>query len=84
MFEKHFNNVVPSVLAKKSFETKDKNKNNIFVNVIRSGLRDLKNEIKKMSKEETEIEKTDKMLEIVEEIFEFNKKIKKKKKKDMD
>ena len=84
MFEKHFNNVVPSVLAKKSFETKDKNKNNIFVNVIRSGLRDLKNEIKKMSKEETEIEKTDKMLEIVEEIFEFNKKIQKKKKKDMD
>ena len=78
MFEKHFNNVVPSVLAKKSFETKDKNKNNIFVNVIRSGLRDLKNEIKKMSKEETEIEKTDKMLEIVEEIFEFNKKIQKK------
>ena len=77
MFEKHFNNVVPSVLAKKSFETKDKNKNNIFVNVIRSGLRDLKNEIKKMSKEETEIEKTDKMLEIVEEIFEFNKKIQK-------
>ena len=39
-----------------------------------------------MSKEETKIKKTDKMLEIVEEIFEFDKKIqkKKKKKKDMD
>ena len=38
----------------------------------------LKNKIKKMSKEEIEIGKPDKMLEIVEEIFEFNKKIKKK------
>ena len=39
-----------------------------------------------MSKEETKIKKTDKMLEIVEEIFEFDKKIQKKnkKKKDMD
>ena len=34
-----------------------------------------------MSKEETKIKKTDKMLEIVEEIFEFDKKIQKKKKK---
>ena len=76
LLEKHFNNVVPSVLEKKLFETKDKNKNNIFV--IRSGLRDLKNEIKKMPKEEIEIEKPDKMLEIVQEIFEFNKKIQKK------
>ena len=75
LFEKHFNNVVPNVLAKTLFETKDKNKNNIFV--IRSGLRDLKNKIKKMSKEEIEIGKPDKMLEIVEEIFEFNKKIQK-------
>ena len=76
LFEKHFNNVVPNVLAKTLFETKDKNKNNIFV--IRSGLRDLKNKIKKMSKEEIEIGKPDKMLEIVEEIFEFNKKNSKK------
>ena len=58
MFEKHFSNVVPSVLAKKLFETKDKNKNNNFVNVIKSGLRDLKDEIKKMSADEKKNWKT--------------------------
>ena len=50
MIEKYFNNVVPSALAKELFETKDKNKNNKFVNVIKSGLRDLKDEIKKCLK----------------------------------
>ena len=78
LFEKYFNNVVPSALAKKLFETKDKNKTNIFVNVIKSGLYDLKDEIKKTSKEEIEIEKPDTILKIVEEILEFNKKIQKK------
>ena len=77
MFEKHFNNVVPSALAKKLFETKDKNKNNKYVNVIKSGLHDLKNEIEEMSKEEIEIEKPDKILKIVEKILNFNKKIQK-------
>ena len=65
-------------MAKKLFETKDKNKTNIFVNVIKSGLYDLKDEIKKTSKEEIEIEKPDTILKIVEEILEFNKKIQKK------
>ena len=37
---------------KKLFETKDKNKNNNFVNVVKSGLCDLKDEIKKMSEDE--------------------------------
>ena len=51
MFEKHFNFVVPTVLAKELFETRDK-KSNEFVNVIKSGLRDLKDEIKEMSEDE--------------------------------
>ena len=55
LFEKYFNNVVPSALAKELFETKDKNKNNKFVNVIKSGLRDLKDEIKKMSEDEKKL-----------------------------
>ena len=75
MFEKHFNNVVPSALAKKLFETKDKKKNNDLVKLIKSGLHDLKNEIKEMSEEEIEIEKPDKILRIVDEILDFNKKI---------
>ena len=74
MFEKHFNNVVPSALAKTLFETKDKKKNNDLVKLIKSGLHDLKNEIKEMSEEEIEIEKPDKILRIVEEILDFNKK----------
>ena len=65
-------------MANKLLETKDKNKTNIFVNVIKSGLYDLKDETKKTSKQEMEMEKPDTILKIVEEILEFNKKIQKK------
>ena len=43
------------------------------MNVINSGLKDLKEEIKEMSKEERENEKPDKIVEIVREILKFNK-----------
>ena len=36
---------------KKLFETKDENKNNKYVNVIKSRLHDLKNKIEEMSKQ---------------------------------
>ena len=75
MFKKHFSYVVPTVLAKELFETKNKNKNIKFVNVIKSGLLDLKNEIKKISEEEIENEKPDKILKIIKEILDFNKTI---------
>ena len=75
MFKDCFNSKVPSSLAKKLFETKGKKKNDKLANVINSGLKDLKEEIKKMSKEEIEIEKPNKIVNIVEEIIEFNKKI---------
>ena len=58
---------------KKICETKDKKKNNKSVNVIRSGLSDLKKEVENMGEEEKEIEQPDKILKIVEEILEFNK-----------
>ena len=51
MFEDHFNFVVPSVLAKKLYELKNKKENDKLVNVIKSGLSDLKNKIKKMSED---------------------------------
>ena len=44
-----------------------------MVNLIKSGLEYLKEEIKEMSKEEREIEKPDKIVEIVKEILNFNK-----------
>ena len=46
---------------------------NQLVNLINSGLKDLKEKIKKMSKVEIDIEKPDKIVEIVEEILKFNK-----------
>ena len=75
MFKKHFNYVAPTVLAKELFKTKDKNKNIKFVNMINSGLRDVKDEIEKMSKEKIEIEKPNEILDIVEKILEFSEKI---------
>ena len=54
-------------------KTNDKTKNNELVNVINSGLEDLKEEINKMSKYEKEIKKPDKIVEIVENILNFNK-----------
>ena len=75
LFKKHFNYVAPTVLAKELFKTKDKNKNIKFVNMINSGLRDIKDEIEKMSKEEIEIEKPNEILDIVEKVLEFSEKI---------
>ena len=43
------------------------------MDVIISGLKDLKKEIKEMSKEEKEIEDAELIVEIVEEILKFNK-----------
>ena len=75
MFQKHSSFVVPSALAKKLFETKNKNKNSELVKEIKNRWSNLKDEIKKMSKNEIEIEKPDKILKIAKEILEFNKKI---------
>ena len=65
MFRIYFNFVAPTVLAKKLFETKDKNKNDKFINLIRSEIIDLKEKIEKMCKNEIEIKKPDKRLKIV-------------------
>ena len=53
--------------------TKDKIKNNELVNMINSGLEDLKEEIKNISKKEIKIKNPDKIVEIVEIILKFNK-----------
>ena len=75
LFKDYLNFVVPSALAKKSYEIKNKNKNNKLENVIKSGLSDLKHKIKEMSEHEKKIEQLDKILKIVEKILEFNKQI---------
>ena len=57
---------------------KIKNKNDNFVNLIKSEIIELKKEIEKICKNRIEIEKPNKILKIVEKIHEFNKKIQKK------
>ena len=73
MFQDYFDSVVPSALAKKLYETKNKNKNNELVEEIKNRWSNLKDEIKKMSEDEKETEQPAKILKIVEEILEFNK-----------
>ena len=73
MFKTRFNFSIPSVLVKKFYETKVKNKNNKLVKEIKNKWSNLKDEIEKMSEDEKEIEQPDKILRIVKEIFDFNK-----------
>ena len=72
LFNQHFKCQTPSVFLKDLYTTKDKTKNDKLVNVINIRLEGLKEEIEKMSKAEKEIEKPDKIVEIVEDILKFN------------
>ena len=60
------------LFGKKNYETKDKKENNELVNVLKSGIIDLQDEIKRMSKEKIENKKHDKILKVFEEILKFN------------
>ena len=59
-------------MLKHLHDLNDKMKNNLLVKTIKSGLIDLKNEIKKMSEDEIKIEKPHKIVDIVEKILKFN------------
>ena len=74
LIKEYFNFKVPRALAKKLFETKDKKKNNELVELIRVRWSNLQDEIGKMSEDEKETEKPDKILKIVEEILIVNRK----------
>ena len=73
LFREYFDFATPTDLPKKLFEIKDKKKNDDFVESIKKRWSDLKDEIEKMSENEKEIKKPDKIWEIVEEILKFNK-----------
>ena len=53
-------------------KTKNTYNNGVNVSLIRSGLRDLRNEIKQMSKHEKEAENPDEVVNLVEKIVDFN------------
>ena len=59
-------------MLKKIKEIKDDEKNKIYVSLVREGLRELKEEIKKTSDVEKEIEKPNEIVDIVEKILELN------------
>ena len=77
MFEDLFNFVAPTVLTKKLYEIKNKKESDKLVNVIESGLIDLKNKIKAMSENDKKKKKINKkavkILKIVQTFIEFNK-----------
>ena len=73
MSKEYFDFATPTDLPKTLFEIKDKKKNDDFVESIKNRWSDLKDEIEKMSVEEKEIKKPDKIWKIVEEILKFNK-----------
>ena len=77
LFKDYFDLVVPSALAKNYVKQKNEKKKNVLVELIKNRLSDLKYEIEKMSEDEKKkkIEKPDKTMKVVKEIFEFNKRI---------
>ena len=73
IFQRYFSYQSPSDMLKDLYRINDKYKNNELVNVIKSGLSNLKNAIKYMSEEEKETEKPNEIIDTVEDILEFNK-----------
>ena len=63
---------MPNAMLKAAYNTDSTKKKNNLVDLIKCELSDLKDEIEKMSEVEKEIERTDKIVDIVEKILEFN------------
>ena len=75
MFNTYFHFSAPIDLAKQLYETKDKKKKSELVEEIKTRWSNLKDEIKKMSKEEIKNEKPNDILGTVNKIIDFNKEI---------
>ena len=73
LFSKYFKFQRPSDMLLLLNKTNDTEKNNNLLNLINSGLKDLKEEIKKMSEIEIENEDPELIIKIVEKILKFNK-----------
>ena len=73
LFENYFSFQMPTAMLKTLYNLNDRKKNNKLVNIIKSGLSDLENEIEKMSEDETKIAKPHEIVDIVGKILEFNK-----------
>ena len=62
----------PNDMLKAVHTTNNRRKNKTLLNVIKSKLSDLKNEIEKMSDDEIETEKPDKIIDIVKKVLKFS------------
>ena len=71
LFQRNFKFQRLSSMLRELYSTENK-RNNCLVNMIKSGLRDLKDQIGQMSEDEIKIERPDKIVDIVERIPEFN------------
>ena len=66
VFQRHFKYQRPSDMLKLVYKTNNKKKNSELANITKSGLSDLKNEIKDMNEEEKEIKKPSEIIDVVE------------------
>ena len=73
MSQEYFKYQRPSDMLKDLYRINDKKKNSKLVTVIKSGLSDLKNETQNMGEKEKETEKPNEIIDVVENILEFNK-----------
>ena len=73
IFQTHFQFQRSSDMLKSLYRKNDKKTNSKLVNMVKNGLSDLKNEIENMGEEEKEIEKPNQIIDIFEEILDFNK-----------
>ena len=73
LFKKHFKVQKLIIMFRVLYETNDKEKNSKLVNIFNSELKDLEEEIKKMSEEEIKIQKPYNKVKAVKKILEINK-----------
>ena len=71
-FKRYSNFQMLTAMLKAVYTINDRKKNNELVRMIKSRLNDLKNEIERMSEDEIKIEKPYEIVNIVENILEFN------------
>ena len=74
LFNKHFRFKTPFTLLKKIYQTNDREEKNKVVSIINSGLKDLKEDAKKMTKLDKIIKDPDLIENIVKKILKVNEK----------
>ena len=72
LIRKHFNRNTLVKILESLDSTKSTYKNGVKVSLIKSGLRDLKNEIKQMFENTIKIKRLDVIVNLIEKIVDFN------------